>query len=298
MRLKWIMILGVVLMVAQASAQETVALKTQKDKVSYGIGVDFARNLKRQGIEVDVEVLARGLKDVLSAEKLLFSETDLQAAMTVFHVELGWRGAQAKRASPNVSYGMGVDAARVLELYAVKVDVDLVIRGLKDVLSGGNLLMEEKDLRAAMAALQLSMKQNHPKISRLARDSKRGSEAVFLASNKTKKGVITLPSGLQYKILKAGKGKKPTDADTVEVHYRGTFIDGTEFGNSYLSGQPVIFKATGGIPGWNEALKLMPVGSKWQLFIPAKLAYRARGWGISGWPTLPLIFEFELLAIK
>jgi FKBP-type peptidyl-prolyl cis-trans isomerase FklB len=291
-------ILGVLLVVAQVSAGEPPALKNPNDRMSYGFGVDMGRNLKRQGIEVEVDTMSKGLKDVLLAEKLSYSETDLQIAMTVFHVEMGWKGAQVKRASPKVSYGMGVDAGRLLKLYEIKVDADLVIRGLKDVLSGEKLAMAEEDLRAAMVAFRLTMKQNHPKISRVARDSRRASEGVFLAENRTKEGVVTLPSGLQYKIMKAGEGKKPVEADTVEAHYRGTFIDGTEFGNSFRDGKPVTFKVTEAIPGWREALTLMPMGSKWQLFIPSKLAFRSRGWGLSGWPTLPLVFELELFGVK
>jgi len=110
--------------------------------------------------------------------------------------------------------------------------------------------------------------------------------------------VVTLPSGLQYKILKAGDGTKPTDADTVECQYRGTLINGAEFDSSYRRGQPATFKVSGVIAGWQEALKLMPVGSKWQLFVPAQLAYGEQGAGDVIGPNATLIFEVELLAIK
>jgi FKBP-type peptidyl-prolyl cis-trans isomerase len=128
-------------------------------------------------------------------------------------------------------------------------------------------------------------------------ENRKAGEA-FLAANKAKAGVVTLPSGLQYRILKAGDGGKPSDADTVECRYRGTLIDGTEFDRSDPSGQPATFKVAGVIPGWREALKLMSAGSKWQLFIPPQLAYGARGAGRAIGPNATLIFDLELLAVK
>jgi FKBP-type peptidyl-prolyl cis-trans isomerase FklB len=120
----------------------------------------------------------------------------------------------------------------------------------------------------------------------------------FLAANKTKEGVVTLPSGLQYKILKEGTGPKPTPADSVVCNYRGTLIDGKEFDSSYKRGQPATFPVGQVIKGWTEALQLMPVGSKWQLFVPADLAYGDRGAGPDIGPGATLIFEVELISIK
>ena len=119
----------------------------------------------------------------------------------------------------------------------------------------------------------------------------------FLAANKSKPGVVTLPSGLQYKILTAGAGPKPTAADSVVCNYRGTLINGTEFDSSYKRGQPATFPVSGVIKGWTEALQLMPVGSKWQLFVPPDLAYGARGAGSEIGPNSTLIFEVELMSI-
>ncbi len=196
-----------------------------------------------------------------------------------------------------VSYSIGVDMARNFKRQGIQVDVDLVIKGLKDGLSGEKLLMPEEDLRNILIAFQseLGRRQAQAKMMAAADNKKKGE--AFLAENKTKKGVVTLPSGLQYKILKAGDGKKPTEADTVECHYRGTLINGTELDKSE-AGKPTTFKVTGVIPGWREALQLMPVGSKWQLFIPPHLAYGERGADGRIGPNATLIFEVELLAIK
>jgi FKBP-type peptidyl-prolyl cis-trans isomerase FklB len=225
MLLKCMVVLTIGLMAVQAGAAETPVLKTQKDKLSYSMGVDLAnivKNVQSQGTEVDVTLIMKGLKDALAGSKLLMTNEDMQAAMRAFEAE-----SVAKLA---------------------------------------------------------------------ARNKKEGED--FLAKNKTAPGVITLPSGLQYKIITAGTGKTPTDSDTVTCKYRGTFISGTEFDSSDRAGGPVTFQVSKIIPGFTEALKLMPVGSKWQIFVPSQLAYGEQGAPPVIGQNMTLIFEVELVAIK
>jgi FKBP-type peptidyl-prolyl cis-trans isomerase len=229
MRRKWMMLLGIALLTAPVFAGETPVLKTQKEKVSYSLGADVARNFKRLGIEVDVDLLVKGLRDSFAGEKLLMTQAEFRETMNTFQAEL-----------------------------------------------------RQKQIEA----------------TRVAAENNKTAGDAFLAENKAKEGVVTLPSGLQYKILKAGDGKTPTDADTVECQYYGTLIDGTEFDSSYSRGQSATFKLSGVIPGWREALKLMPVGSKWQLFVPPQLAYGERGAGRDIGPNATLIFEVELVGIR
>jgi FKBP-type peptidyl-prolyl cis-trans isomerase FklB len=229
MRLKGTAFLLIALLVAQASAAEAPLLKTEKDKVSYGIGVDVARHFKQQGIEFDL---------------------------------------------------------------------DLVIKGLRDAASGQKLLMPEAELRKTLTTVQTDLRRKQALIRRAPAEANKKKGEAFLADNKTQNGVVTLPSGLQYKILKAGDGKKPTYTNTVECHYRGTLIDGTQF-ISTQPGQPATFKVREAIiPAWIEALPLMPVGSKWKLFVPPQLGYGARAVGTNIGPNETLIFDLELLAIK
>ena len=203
-----------------------------------------------------------------------------------------------------LSYGMGVSTARNLQRQGVEVDADLMARGLKDALSGRKLLLSDEEQRAALSQFQAEQKKKQQaRRQPSAEEAKKQGEA-FLAENAKKEGVVTLPSGLQYKVLKEGQGRKPTGADRVVCHYRGTFVDGTEFDSSYKRGKPATFDLARMIPGFREAMKLMPAGSRWQLFIPAKLAYGERGMrtrkrkaGFVG-PNATLIYEAELLAIQ
>jgi FKBP-type peptidyl-prolyl cis-trans isomerase FklB len=196
------------------------------------------------------------------------------------------------------SYALGMRMGSNLKKQEVPVDPAILERGLKDALAGGKTLLTDQEAQAAMMEVQadLHKKQEAKMQAEGAANKKQGED--FLAANKSKEGVTTLPSGLQYKILKEGTGPKPAASDTVECNYRGTLIDGKEFDSSAKHGGPASFPVSGVIKGWTEALQLMPVGSKWQLFIPADLAYGDRGAGADIGPDSTLIFDVELVSIK
>jgi FKBP-type peptidyl-prolyl cis-trans isomerase FklB len=212
-----------------AKAEEAVSLKTQKDKISYIIGMDAGSNFKKQSIDIDPDIFMKGFKDALSGSKSALSEDEMTKTMAVFKEE--------------------------------------------------------------------RMKKHEEEVKKVTEKNKKEGED-FLAGNKKKEGVVTLPSGLQYKVLKEGDGPMPKETDTVTVNYRGTLIDGTEFDSSYKRNEPATFPVNGVILGWQEALKLMKVGSKWQLFVPAGLAYGERGAGNIIGPNTTLTFEVELLSIE
>jgi FKBP-type peptidyl-prolyl cis-trans isomerase FklB len=196
-----------------------------------------------------------------------------------------------------VSYAIGMNVGTTLHKQGVDIDPKVLERGLEDALAGGKTLLSEEEARATLTELQSDMrKKMQEKMQQAGAENKKQGDA-FLAANKTKDGVVTLPSGLQYKILTPGTGAKPAATDSVVCNYRGTLIDGKEFDSSYKRGQPATFPVTGVIKGWTEALQLMPVGSKWQLFIPSELGYGERGGADIG-PNATLIFEVELVSIQ
>ena len=196
------------------------------------------------------------------------------------------------------SYALGENLGLSMKRQEVDIDPDLVALGLKDVLSGRKPALTDDEAKAALMQLQAKVRENmEAKIKAMGAANKQAGDA-FLAANKSKEGVVTLPSGLEYKILKEGTGPKPTATDTVECNYRGTTIDGKEFDSSYKRGEPASFPVGRVIKGWTEALQLMPVGSKWQLFVPSNLAYGESGAGADIPPNSTLIFEVELLSIK
>jgi FKBP-type peptidyl-prolyl cis-trans isomerase len=196
------------------------------------------------------------------------------------------------------SYAIGLNIGQNLKRQSVDVDPGMLSMGIKDAMGGGKVLMTDDEMKAALTALQTQVKKTQEtKMAEEGAANKKEGDA-FLAANKTKEGVVTLPSGLQYKILKAGTGPKPKTTDTVISNYKGTLINGTEFDSSYKRGQPATFPVGQVIKGWTEALQLMPVGSKWQIFVPADLAYGQRGAGPDIGPNATLIFEVELMSIK
>jgi FKBP-type peptidyl-prolyl cis-trans isomerase len=194
----------------------------------------------------------------------------------------------------NIGNGLGAN----LKKQSVEVDPNLVAQGLKDSMGDGKTRLTEDEAKAVLTEVQNEVRQQQQGKVKEAADKNKTEGEKFLADNKAKDGVVTLPSGLQYKILTEGTGAKPTAADTVVCNYRGTLLDGTEFDSSYKRGQPATFPVGGVIKGWTEALQLMPTGSKWQLFIPANLAYGEKGAGGDIGPGATLIFEVELISIQ
>ena len=209
--------------------------------------------------------------------------------------------ADAQDSSPlkteddKLNYALGARIGKDLRDRSVfEVNTELLFKGIRDALAGGQMQMSEQEIYATINAFR----QKAVLAAQQRAEENRRKEAEFLAFNKEQEGVVALKSGLQYKILKAGDGPKPTPGDTVVVHYRGTLLDGTEFDNSYARKQPAIFPLKRVIKGWREALPLMTAGSKWRLFVPSRLAYGARGNGHTIGPNATLIFEVELIDVK
>ncbi len=184
------------------------------------------------------------------------------------------------------SYAIGLNIGKSMKRDAVEVDTEILARGIRDALAGGKTLLTDEEVKATLTELQVEVRKHQQ------------DEFQAEADRNKKDGVVTLPSGLQYKILKEGTGPKPAAQDTVVCNYRGTLLDNTEFDSSEKHGGPASFPVNQVIKGWTEALQLMPVGSKWQLFVPSELAYGSRQAGPQIGPNSTLIFEVELLSIK
>ncbi|MHC4871548.1 MAG: FKBP-type peptidyl-prolyl cis-trans isomerase [Planctomycetota bacterium] len=198
------------------------------------------------------------------------------------------------------SYSIGMDVAKSLQSLkgTVNVDVNLIVKGLLDSVSGKPGALTDQEAAAVRQSVITKLQAAHQQKMQKKGSSNIAKGQAFLAANKKKKGVVTTASGLQYMVLKNSKGAKPTAADTVTVNYRGTLLDGTEFDSSYKRNKPISFPLNGVIKGWTEGVQLMGVGSKYKLFIPSELAYGPRGAGGVIGPNATLIFEIELLSIK
>jgi len=223
----------------------------------------------------------------------------VMAALVVVSLSaIAQKKAALKTQKQKASYGIGLNIGKDFKEQFPDVDVDAMVRGFKDALAGAKPAIDEKELAAVMKTFEEEMtKKRGEQMAVLAEKNKKEGET-FLAENKTKLGVVTLPSGLQYKVIKEGTGPKPTPQSTVEVNYRGRLINGKEFDSSFKRGQPAQFVLGQVIPGWIEGLQLMSVGSKYEFYIPSDLAYGDRGSGADIGPGATLIFEVEMLGIK
>jgi FKBP-type peptidyl-prolyl cis-trans isomerase len=196
-------------------------------------------------------------------------------------------------------YALGLALGAQLSKEGVAIDPAAMAKGMRDAMTNAKPLLTDDQIHAVMLRMQTEAQaRREAKVTQEAQ-ANQAAGAAFLAANKAKPGVVTLESGLQYQILKAGDGPKPKLTDTVQCNYRGTLIDGTEFDSSDTNGGPISFPVGGVIKGWTEALQLMPTGSKWRLFVPANLAYgeKGAGGGKIG-PDAVLIFDVELVSIK
>lgn len=196
-----------------------------------------------------------------------------------------------------ISYTIGVNIGQDFKAQKMDIDADVLLLGMQDSMTGKELRLTEEEMVSEIQTFQQEMQARMTaEMEGLAAKNQQEGEA-FLAENAKKEGVIVTESGLQYKVLEPGQGDSPGAADVATVHYRGTLIDGTQFDSSYDRGQPATFPVGGVIPGWTEALQLMKPGAKWQLVIPAGLAYGERGAGQDIGPNSTLLFDVELISV-
>lgn len=196
------------------------------------------------------------------------------------------------------SYAIGFDLGKNLKKYSEDIELEKMLQGIRDGISGQNSILTEEETKKTLSEFQQTLIRKEMERRKELAVKNKVEEEKFLAENSKKEGVVTTASGLQYKVIREGKGSKPTLEDTVKVHYKGTFINGKEFDSSYKKGEPITFQLKNMIPGWIEALQLMNEGSKWQIFIPSALAYGEQGAGDIIEPNSLLIFEVELLEVE
>jgi FKBP-type peptidyl-prolyl cis-trans isomerase len=196
------------------------------------------------------------------------------------------------------SYAIGQNVGGSLKATNMTIDIPSFVQGLRDTLEGKKALLTAEEMTAVMQ--EFSTKARDAEMKKREEQGAKNLEEgkAFLETNKARTGVVTTASGLQYEVVTQGTGPKPKKTDRVSVNYRGTLIDGTEFDSSYTRGQPATFQLDAVIPGWTEALQLMPVGSKYKIFLPSELAYGDRGAGGQIGPNAALVFEVELLSIE
>ena len=226
-----------------------------------------------------------------------YALTAILSISFLFNICFAAEKLELKDQKDKESYSLGHQFGQSLKAQGLDINLEAYVSGIQDVLGGKNPLLSQEEMQKTVLELQKRLMAARQMESKGTAEKNLSEGKAFMEENKKKEGVITLPSGLQYKVLAEGAGKSPKVADQVTVNYKGMLINGTEFDNSYKRGQPATFKTNGVIKGWTEALQLMKEGSKWQLFIPPQLGYGERGAGPVP-PNSTLIFEVELISVK
>ncbi len=274
-------------------------LVSSKDKISYSIGVAVGKEFKKQSFRGNFLLMEQGLKDVLKNDFSRLSEDESREVLDAFQkMKASDPAVQLdKKTLDNVSYSLGMKMGRDFKEQGIDVDAAIIRQAITDIDNDKPLLLTEEQIKEAMDSFQKEYSVKKESVAKVEGLNNRKYGDAFLSENARKPGVVVLPSGLQYKVLNQGAGKKPTTESKVTVNYVGTSVDGKEFDSSYKRGKPATFPVNGVIAGWTEALQLMREGTKWQVFIPANLAYGERGAGKVIGPNATLIFEIELISV-
>ena len=298
------LVMGAGMVAATVMAQDKATLASEKDKVSYAIGLDVARSFQPIAGDIDFAAMEKALANAMAGGKPLQSEEDAQATHAMLQLVMAARTGQRvpglapgseppapSREQVGLLMGDRVIGASLLPLKD-DIDVAVLVQAVRNALgdSGAPLMTEQE----AMQTMQAYMSGKQQAVA----EKNRNEGAAFLAGNRGQKGVQTTASGLQYMVLREGSGPRPLPSDTVRVNYEGKLLDGTVFDSSYQRGEPAQFGLNQVIPGWTEGVGLMPVGAKYRFWIPSQLAYGSNGapGGMIG-PDATLTFDVELLGI-
>ncbi len=291
--------------VATATAQGKTALTSDRDKVSYMVGMDVGKSIAPAAPDLDIAAFQRAVRNAFDGGKPLIAEDQVQPLAQALMQRIAARSGKAPAggkvpdvAKDQVGYLVGADVGRSLAPIKDEIDVEVFAQGVRTMLANAKPLLEQAEADALRTAFSQRIQGKLQAQAAALADRNKAEGAAFLAKNKAVKGVFTTPSGLQYMVLRQGAGERPRPSDRVRVNYHGTLLDGTVFDSSYERGQPAEFALDQVIPGWTEGVALMPVGGKYRFWIPGELAYGAKGTpgGPIG-PNATLVFDVELMAV-
>lgn len=303
-------VLAATLWMGAAVAQEKPTLATDRDKVSYAVGLDVAHAIAPVSADMDAPAFEQGIRNALAGGKPALGKEE---AVATDHALRARVAARMGKAVPGATPGAPpppVDKVKVGQLVgglmigpslaSIKDEIELpvLLQAVRTSLAGGTALMSDTDAKATLSVFSKHMQDKMQAKAALAGDKNKAEGDAFLARNKAVKGVFVTPSGLQYQVLRQGAGPQPKPGDRVRVNYRGTLLDGTVFDSSYDRGEAAEFGLDQVIPGWREGVSMMPVGAKYRFWIPADLAYGAKGTpGGPVGPNATLVFDVELMSI-